>query len=47
MDLIVELPPSNDFDAIFIYMDHLTKMTHFIPTTSNITAEQVAVFYTQ
>jgi hypothetical protein len=39
MDLIVELPKSNGFDAIFVCMDRLIKMAYFIPTTSGISAE--------
>jgi hypothetical protein len=47
MDLIVELPKSNGFDAIFVCVDRLTKMAHFIPTTSGISAEQTASLYIQ
>jgi hypothetical protein len=45
MDLIVELPPSSGHDAIFVCVDRFTKMAHFIPTTSNVTAEQAAHLY--
>ena len=41
-DLIVELPPSNGFDAIMVTVDRNTKMGHFIPTTSDVSAEGVA-----
>jgi hypothetical protein len=47
MDLIVELPSSNGFDAIFVCVDRLTKMAHFMPTHSTITAEQAASLYIQ
>jgi hypothetical protein len=47
MDLIVELPKSNGFDAIFVCVDRLTKMAYFIPTTSGISAEQTAALYIQ
>ena len=38
-DLIVELPQSQGFNAIFIVVDHFTKHAHFIPTTLNLSAE--------
>ncbi|KAG8703852.1 hypothetical protein FRC09_003909 [Ceratobasidium sp. 395] len=41
-DLIVQLPESEGFDAIFTVVDRLSKMVHFIPTTSNATAVDVA-----
>ena len=47
MDFIVELPPSNGFDAIYVCVDRLTKMAHFCPTRSNVTAEQTAQLYLQ
>jgi len=31
MDFIVELPPSDGLDAIYVCMDRFTKMAHFIP----------------
>ena len=30
MDLITDLPPSNSFDSIFVVVDWLTKMAHFV-----------------
>jgi hypothetical protein len=45
MDFIVELPPSEGFDAIYVCVDRFTKMAHFIPTNSNVTAEQAAGHY--
>src|SRR5277367_4340658 len=42
MDFIVELLPSEGYNAIFVCVDRLTKMAHFIPCTSNVTVEQVA-----
>jgi len=47
MDFIVELPPSDGYDAIFVCVDRLTKMAHFVPTTSDVTAEQAAQLYCQ
>src|SRR5271155_4071218 len=45
MDFIVELPPSQGYDAIYVCVDRFTKMAHFIPTNSNVTAEQTADLY--
>jgi hypothetical protein len=43
MDLITQLPKSRSgFDAIFVVVDKLTKMVHFIPTTTNVNAPQLA-----
>jgi hypothetical protein len=45
MDFIVELPPSDGHDAIYVCVDRFTKMAHFIPTTTAITAEGTAQLY--
>ena len=45
MDFIVELPLSREFNAILVYVDHLTKMGHFCPTITNVIAEETARFY--
>ena len=47
MDFIVELPPSHGFNAILVCVDQLTKMAHFCPTTTNVTAEGTAQLYLQ
>jgi len=31
MDLIIQLPESNDYNAICVIVDRLTKRAHFIP----------------
>ncbi|QRW22878.1 Transposon Tf2-7 polyprotein [Rhizoctonia solani] len=41
-DLIVGLPISEGYDAILTVVDRLSKMVHFIPTTSKATAVDVA-----
>jgi Chromo (CHRromatin Organisation MOdifier) domain len=45
MDFIVELPPSQGFDAVYACVDRLTKMAHFVPTYSDVTSEQTADLY--
>jgi hypothetical protein len=45
MDYIVELPLSNGFDAVYVCVDRFTKMAHFIPTTTRVTAEESANLY--
>ena len=47
MDFIVELPPSGGYDAIYVCVDRFTKMAHFCPTTSGVTAEQTAQLFLQ
>src|SRR5271168_2223377 len=48
MDFIVKLPPSIEpssltvCDSIWVGVDRLTKMAHFVPTTETITAERLA-----
>jgi Integrase zinc binding domain len=46
MDFITQLPRTQSrHDAIFVIVDKLTKMCHFVATTSTATAEQNAVLY--
>ena len=47
MDFITRLPVTNNgFDAILVVVDRLTKMAHFLPTHTNVDAEQAArVFF--
>lgn len=45
IDYIVQLPPSQGSDAIVVAVDRLTKMAHFVATTSDVTAEQTADLY--
>ena len=34
-DFITQLPKSDEYDAIFVVVDRLTKQAHFVPTTSD------------
>ena len=45
MDFIVELPLSKGFDSILVCVDRLTKMAHFCPTTTHVSAEDTADLY--
>ena len=45
MDFIVELPPSEGYDTIYVCVDRFTKMAHFIPMNTTITAEGTADLY--
>jgi len=46
MDFITQLPKTRDgHDAIFVVVDRLTKMTHIMPTTTNVSAQGVAELY--
>lgn len=42
MDFIVDLPESKSFDSIFVVVDRLTKMAHFVPCTKSVTGEEAA-----
>lgn len=46
MDLITSLPKTaNGNDAIVVFVDKLSKMCHFVATTTSISAEQFAEVY--
>ncbi|THH30850.1 hypothetical protein EUX98_g3348 [Antrodiella citrinella] len=45
MDLIVNLPWSNDFNAILVIVDRLSKHAQFIPTTTGLNAEGFAALF--
>lgn len=38
LDFIMELPPANGFNAIAVFVDKLSKMAHFAPTTTTVSA---------
>ena len=45
MDLIEHLPTSNGYNSILVIVDRLTKMAIFVPTTTSLTAEELARLY--
>ena len=40
MDFILDLPPSKDFDSIFVVVDQLMKMAHFVPCNKMAIGEE-------
>jgi hypothetical protein len=42
MDMITQLPESNNYNAILVIVDRFTKMAHLAPTTNNATSEDIA-----
>ena len=42
LDFVTGLPTSSGYDSILVILDYLAKMGHFIPTTCNSSAVQVA-----
>jgi len=42
IDFIVDLPKSKSFDSVFVVVDRLTKMAHFMPCNKNITGKATA-----
>ena len=45
MDFIVGLPDSNGYNSIWVIVDRLTKMAHFIPCRDDYTAQQYASLF--
>ena len=42
VDLITQLPESDDFNAIMVVVDRLTKRAHFYPITNKFSAKDLA-----
>jgi hypothetical protein len=42
MDFITDLLSSKAFDSIFVVVDRLTKMAHFMPCNKTVTSEETA-----
>ena len=47
LDLVTGLPKSHNKDAILVVVDKLTKFVHFIATTAEVTALEVASLLSQ
>jgi hypothetical protein len=45
VDLITQLPLSNHFDFIAVYVDHYSDQAHLVPCKFNLTAESAANLY--
>ncbi len=45
MDLIVDLPWSDNFNAIFVVVDQLSKHAQFVPTTTGLDAEAFGALF--
>src|SRR5258705_8214543 len=45
LDFITGLPMSNGFDALLVVVDRLSKMAHYIPTTSDVNSKQLAKLF--
>lgn len=47
VDFITHLPASSGFDAIFVVVDRLTKMRHYVPCYMTDSAEEAARLFTR
>jgi RNase H-like domain found in reverse transcriptase/Reverse transcriptase (RNA-dependent DNA polymerase)/Integrase zinc binding domain/Chromo (CHRromatin Organisation MOdifier) domain/Retroviral aspartyl protease/Integrase core domain len=47
VDFITQLPESNGFTSICVFVDRFTKMAHFAPTTDNVDAEGTVQLFLQ
>lgn len=45
MDFIVELPPFKGLTTIFVVIDHLSKMAHFVPLNGTPSATETATTF--
>lgn len=45
MDFITNLPKSNDYEAILVVVDRLSKYSHFIPLKHPFTARSIASIF--
>jgi len=42
LDLVTRLPKCNGYDALLVVVDRLSKIAHYIPTTTGVNSKQVA-----
>ena len=47
MDFVTGLPESEGYDAIWVVIDRLTKMAHFVPCHTSIKAEEFGRLFIQ
>ena len=47
MDFVTGLPESEGYDAIWVVIDHLTKMAHFVACHTSIKAEEFGRLFIQ
>jgi hypothetical protein len=47
VDLITQLPHSNHYDSIAVYVDHYSDQAHLVPCKSNLMAEGAAKLHYQ
>ena len=45
MDFITELPNSNGYDTILVFIDRLTKMSHCLPCQKDLDTQQFATLF--
>jgi hypothetical protein len=45
MDFITDLPNSKAFDSIFVVVDRLIKMAHFMPYNKTVTGEETTILF--
>jgi hypothetical protein len=45
MDFVINLTPSSSYDSIFMVVDHLIKMVHFIMCTKTITNKKTTKLF--
>ena len=45
MNFVMDLPNLDRYDTILVVIDHLTKMSHFIPCNKDLNARQFATLF--
>ena len=45
LDLITGLPCSDSYNALLVVVDRLSKMAHYVPTTSDVNSKQIDKLY--